>query len=55
MLRIDAIINILTNGVLQTYNASFPKIPVACITVEDAELLQRYYDRSKIQEHLPHS
>jgi len=32
---------------VQTYNTTYKPIPVACITVEDAELLQRYYDRNE--------
>lgn len=27
---------------IQFYNSSLPKIPTACITVEDAEMLDRY-------------
>lgn len=29
------------------YNTSFPKIPVACITVEDAEMFQRMQNRGQ--------
>jgi carboxypeptidase Q len=31
----------------QTYDPNYPAIPVASISVEDAELLQRYYDRNE--------
>lgn len=32
----------------QTYNSNVTKIPTACITIEDAQMLNRMYDRGKL-------
>lgn len=39
-------INSVHTGI-QHYNANYPKIPVAAITIEDAEMFKRMQDRKQ--------